>query len=160
MTHRATLVAVAVVALACSTAPLAGQARDAAQFQGVLASRCPGAWVQVASGDAGRTRGLCESVGDGVLVLRSGGAERTFPQARVDTVWVRSHAGGAGAAMGGLAGAVAGLVLASAGACESPRGCDTAALYGGLAAAGGTAGALAGALVGSRMRIWRRIHPR
>ena len=118
MTHRATLAA--VVVLACSTVPLAAQARDTARFQDVLASRCPGAWVQVASGEAGRTRGLCESVGDGVLVLRSGGAQRAFPQARVDTVWLRSHAGGTGAAVGGLA----------------------------------------GALVGSRMRIWRRIHPR
>lgn len=154
MTHRATLAAVA--ALACSTVPLAAQAGDAARLEDVLAPRCPGAWVQVASGEAGRTRGLCESAGDGVLVLRSGGAQRAFPQARVDTAWVRSHAGGTGGAVGGLAGAVAGLVLASTGACESPRGCDTAVLYGGLAAAGGTAGAL----VGSRMRIWRRLHPR
>lgn len=143
------------------TVPVSAQEVDTLRIQNVLSARCPGAWLQVAASELGRGRGICESVEGGSLVLQSGGSRVSYPLVQLDTVLIRSRATGTGAVLGGLAGAAAFMVAGSAtGVCESPRGCNSTALYSALAAAGGAVGALIGSVVGSRTETWRRLVPR
>lgn len=141
--------------------PVNAQEMDTVRIRSVLSARCPGAWLQLAVGEARRVRGLCESVEEGSLVLQSGGSRVAYPLVQLDTVWTRSRATGTGAVLGGLTGAAVLVVAGSAtGVCESPRGCDSTALYSALAVAGGAVGALIGSVVGSRTETWRRLVPR
>lgn len=141
-------------------------ANEAPAIADLAATIEPGSYVRVTRDDGRRDMGrlLLPAPVDS-LILRASAGTIEIPHAAIDSMWVGHTRTGAGAAIGGLAGAVAGgLILlglnealceSSTGACGGPSSSGWVLMIGG----GAAVGAGVGALVGSGTLAWSIVFP-
>lgn len=142
-----------------------GEGAGAPTVADLAATIDPGSYVRV-TWDRGREIGRLQLPGPvDSLSLRASGGTIEIPYAAIDSMWVGDTQTESGAAIGGLAGAVAGgliLLGLSEALCESPSGaCDGPSTSGWIIMIGGgaAAGTLVGALVGSGTVDWSVAFP-
>lgn len=119
----------------------------------------PGQTVRVRTQDGERLEGRISAISpdQGAFTIGAGAAGASFPVTAVDSLWIQRHQVIAGAVVGGVIFAGAGLVFASA-FCSTVD-CGPAVLP--LSpVAGAAVGALAGAALGALIPSWRLRYSR
>jgi len=160
----AAAVALLALPLASRSAPAQLRTESSVDFRGRRVALEPRSYVRVSLGGA-RIEGRASPVaGDTVLrIAIDRGPTIDVPTARVDTLWTRHRATGAGA---GIGAAVGGLTLAALGVmfvdglCDAGN-CGGEALGFGLVSGmvGAAGGAILGAAAGALNATWRRRTP-